>query len=286
MEKLKTKIDYQSIAKAYGYKPIPEGFEEVKAVNLKIDWKRDAELRKKQQYEAMEGCSFSLRDRNFDSNIIDSGEIVTDKGNFQLETEVWVNRGIKVPYLRLFLVNERGREIGQCLSSMQKENVWNLHDRITFEAYRGKGIASQMIEATENCVQAYANKTGQEQEIEVEASQLPVLSLFLKQGYEVIDEEKQRFVDTMSKLEVGDNQYVLASCRADFEQNTDNRKTWYVFEREIYEKLGEKIWDSDEFLEKNYMKYSVRFKLRKKILPKYNDVETEIEQVHQQIRLA
>jgi hypothetical protein len=184
----------------------------------------------------------------------------------------------------LQLTDEKtGGEVGQYISA-RRGNVWDMHDRITSEAYRGKGVASQMIEATENCVQAVANETGQDQEIVMEAAQLPVLSVFLKKGYEVVDEDKQRFDEVTEKLEAGDPKYVLASCEADFRENHEERKTWYVFEREIYERLGDEIWKVDPTDQKaNYMKYGMRFKLRKKIEAKSDDIARRIADVRERV---
>jgi len=290
IERSKTGIDYTSIAEAYGYKPMPADFQEIPLVDVAIDWQTGAEQRQAQQRASMKNFDTvtlqqSVENRRRQEGLLDTGTIPTDKGDLRLTTEKWVYPERGDTSLRIYLKDEQtAAEIGQYIS-VKKGNVWDMHDRVTSEAYRGKGVASQMIEATENCVQAYANANGEDQFIEMEAAQLPVLSVFLRKGYEVIDEDKQRFAEVMSKLEVGDSQYMLASCEADFKENRGERKTWYVFEGETYERFGDKIWDYDETAQKaNYMQHSVRFRLRKKIEAKSDDVVGEVLRVREKVR--
>jgi len=290
MERLKTGIDYKSMANAYEYKPIPEGFQPIPPVDVSIYWQTGAEQRQALQRTAMRNfdnvpLSRSAENTRRQEALLDEGVIPTDKGNLRLTTEKWRYQNDD-DFLRLHLIDEQtGEEIGQYISA-KHDNVWDMHDRITSEAYRGKGVASQMIEATENCVQAVANESGQDQEIVLEAAQLPVLSVFLNKGYEVVDEDKQRFAEVMGKLEAGDQKYVLASCEADFTGDCEERKTWYVFEREIYERMGDEIWKIDPTDRKaNHMKYGMRFKLRKKIEAKSDDIAGEVASVRERVRL-
>lgn len=288
IERSKTGIDFKSIADAYGYNPIPEGFQPISPVDVSIDWQTGAEQRQAQQRAAMKNFDTaplhqSAENQRRQEALLNEGTIPTNKGNLRLSTEKWAYGNDN--FLRLHLTDEQtGAEIGQYISA-RHGNVWDMHDRITSEAYRGKGVASQMIEATENCVQAFANANGEGQEIVMEAAQLPVLSVFLNKGYEVVDEDKQRFAEVMGKLEAGDQKYVLASCEADFTGDYEERKTWYVFEREIYERMGDEIWKVDPTDRKaNHMKYGMRFKLRKKIEAKSDDIAGEVASVRERVR--
>ena len=301
IERIKTGIDYQSIAAAYGYKPIPEGFQPIPVINISIDWQTGANQRQVRQRAAMQNFDTAALERSpvhprRNIALLDEGIIPTDKGSLRLITQKWKYENGE-EFLRLHLIdNEACAEVGSYLTA-RRGNAWDMHDRITSEGYRGKGVASQMIKATENCIQAFANNTGQDQEIFMEAGQLPVLSVFLKEGYEVVDEDKQRFSEVMNKLEVGDPKYVLASCESDFRSGNEERKTWYVFEREIYERLGDEIWDiayeqldDGSFImsptDRNYMKHGIRFKLRKKIEAKSADIAGEAASVHERITIS
>ncbi len=278
----KVKIDYGFIADAYGYKPVPEGFQPIPAVDISIDWQSGAEQRQAQQRAAMRNfdtvpLSQSAENARRQEGLIDEVIIPTDKGGIHLTTEKW-----RYPndddFLRLHLTDQQtGQEISQFISA-RNGNVWDMHDRVTSESYRSKGVASQMIDATENCVQAVANAKGEDQKIVMETAQLPVLSVFLNKGYNVLDEDKKRFAEVMSKLKAGDRKYILASCEADFQGEYEERKTWYVFERETYERMGDEIWKVDPIDQKaNYMKHSLRFKLRKKIEAKSDDIAGEFQ---------
>ena len=276
IEGSKTGIDYQSIADAYGYKPIPEGFQPISAVDVSIDWQAGAEQRQAQQYGAVSVLNSLPKIREKPEKATITSNVPTTNGDFHFNIETWSSSR----YLKLSLVNEKDQEIAYYLSTRRAGNVWDLGDRITSEAYRGKGVASHMIEATENCVQAIANVKGEDQEIVMEAGQLPVLSVFLNNGYNVVDEDKQRFAEVMGRLQAGDKKYVLASCEADFQENREHQKTWYVFERVIYERMGDEIWKNDPSHHKAYyMQCSVRFKLRKKIKAKSDDIIDEVAQV-------
>lgn len=271
IELSKIGIDHTAIAEAYGYKPVPEGFQEIPPADVVIDWETGAEQRKVDQREAMKNFDTSRLHQSQENKgrreaLLGNTIIPTHNGSLSLTIDAWVYKdGIR--YLRLHLVDRHANaEVGQYLSE-KRGNIWNMNDRATSEAYRGKGVASHMIQATENCVQGYADRTGEDQIIEMTASQLPVLRVFLKEGYDVVEEDKQRFAEVIQKLGAGDQKYVLASCESDFQNPlTLERKTWYVFEREIFERFGSAIWDYDETTRKsNYMQYSVRFRLRKKI---------------------
>lgn len=289
IEHSKTRIDYASIAAAYGYQAVPAGFQETPKVDVLIDWETGAEQRRAQQGAAMNDFDSiplhqSAENARRQEALLNESAIPTNRGNLRLSTEKWFYPEKGNTSLRICLKDEQtGEEIGQYIS-VKNGNVWDMHDRITSEAYRGKGVASQMIEATENCVQAHANASSQDQFVEVEASQLPVLSVFLGKGYELVDEDKQRFAEVMSALEAGDQKYVLVSCEADFKESREERKTWYVFERQTYEHFGDTIWDYDEAAQKaNYMQHSVRFRLRKKIEAKSDDLEGVMAGVHNKL---
>lgn len=281
IERSKTGIDYSSTAEAYGYKPIPAGFQEIPAVDVSIDWQTGAKQRQAQQRTSMNdfdtvNLQQSAENLRRQEGLLDTGTIPTDKGNLSLTTEKWVYSERGDTSLRIYLKDEQtAAEIAQFIS-VKRGNVWNMHDRVTSEAYRGKGVASEMIKAMENCVQAHADNAGEDQVIELTASQLPVLSVFLKNGYEIADVDKQRFAEIMGKLEAGDPKYVLASCEADFRDNREERKTWYVFERSRYELFGEKIWTSEGSRTPVYASESVRFLLIKKVKSKTGKVDGEI----------
>ncbi len=278
-ENINNGINYRSIAENYGYKPVPEGFRSVKPVDLNINWLLDSDQRKTKQYNAMaqfdsiQGKINLYKVRNayctrWEAKL-DETSLVTNKDNLIFLIEKWYRPSATPPdtTLRLEIKDQGDTGISQFIL-VKTDNIWNLAHRFTAEVYRGKGIGTQMLKATENCIQAYADHVGKEQEIIIEASQLPVLDLFLRNGYEVIDEDKQKFAAVMSRLEAGDPTLVLASCEEDFQQEVEEKRTWYLFEKEVYERLGDRIWklekDADSEEKSNHIRHSIRFKLRKK----------------------
>lgn len=282
LERFKSGINYHAIGEAYGYKPIPEGFKELPPVDLTIDWQKREDLRKARQSQAMSRFDTPLKP-SYPEKTLCTTKIPTSQGSFSLSTEKWLRKGNDL--LVIHLSDETmGKEIGQILTN-KKGNTWNLQDRIVDESYRGKGIASQLIHVTEECIQAYADAKGEDQVLEMEASQLTVLSLFLRKGYEVAEEDQERFAQVMSQLEAGDPQYVLASCEGDFQKNRIERKTWYVFERGTYDAFGGKIWAYDQTTESaNYIRHSLRFKLRKRIEAKSKRIEDVMQGVQEDVQ--
>lgn len=297
IERSSTGIDYESIAEAYGYKPVPDGYKPRPTVDVSIDWETGAEPRLAKQRDAMRHFDdFPLLQSHLDPLLklaeLDAGTIPTDHVDLIMTTQKWryENGG---EHLQLLLTGSgTGADIGEFYVARDGD-LWDLYHRATSEFYRGKGVGSQMIAAIENCVQTIADETGQDQEIVMEAGQLPVLSLFLKNGYEVVEEDKQRFDEVMSKLRAGDPHYVLASCKADFRDDSWERKTWYVFEREVYERLGGDVWrinyeqPDDETrvpTARFFVEHGVRFKLRKRIEAKSADIVDESAGVREKVR--
>lgn len=269
MIELSKDIDYEAIAQAYGYKPIPGGYTPIAVDPLTIDWKSGSDARNKELARAMRGFDSAtltpslINARRKEASLAQC-EVPTDYDPLRVSASRWDYPDKNLQFLRLGLTRN-DEEVAQYLSKKEGKR-WELSDRITSEAYRKKGVASQMIEMTEQCIQAYADAEEEDQVLELEASQLPVLSVFLKKGYKLDPKDEARYSEVMSALESGDPKYILASCESDFENGESERKTWYVFEREVYEKMGEKIWEYDEVSQKaNYMKHSVRFRLRKEI---------------------
>lgn len=90
----------------------------------------------------------------------------------------------------------------------------------------------------------------------------------------MVDEHRQRFDEVMQRLEIGDPAFVLVSCEDDFKYDRNEHRTWFVFEKDLYERCGKRIWDRDfeDVMMSDYIRFAVRFRLRKNIDAKKSEV--------------
>jgi hypothetical protein len=279
-ENPQSEIDYRAIGEAYSYIPLPMD----KPVDLTIDWNTGTEERRDRQYAEMIDFFTKLKATPDDKDLWKSitrtsPAILTDKDNITSGTETWIHSHSKVLYLRIFHMHRGG--IGQFMAANHEgSNTWDLHDRQVSEKYRGKGAAAEMLQETENCVQAYADAHGKDQDIFVDASQLSVLNFFLKNGYEIVYDDKERFAETMSKLETGDLDFVLSGCQT----GSGFQKDWYVFEHDKYDEVESQMHGLQPPSRNHlYQTKSVRFMLRKKVKANKKAVENQVDGVRGQI---
>ncbi len=265
-------FDYRAIGEIYGYKPVPDGYEAVDKNDVKVKWDevdRDILEGQADSMDSFNKIGFLPTERNYIEGLLYQSEVPTSAGGFNLKTTKrrYTDRQ-GADFLALQLFDNEGQQVSQFLNAKRGETRWELNDRIVDEAYRDSGVGRGMLEMVENCVQGYADCVGSSQEIFLQTSQLNVLNFFMRNGYELVDDDKERFIDVLGKLEIGDKEFEIASCVDDFRQRVKNPKTWYIFKSEMLKRFGDDMWRpaGPDGMEK-YMQYSERFTLKKSLNP-------------------
>jgi|GEM_PF-2301889 len=93
----------------------------------------------------------------------------------------------------------------------------------------------------------------------------------------------------MGRLEVGDPNFVLVSCEDDFKYKRNERRTWFVFEKDVYQGCGHTLWmkNYEDVMTADYIRRSVRFRLKKTIRARQNgDVKTLRDRIVELARMA
>lgn len=242
MTEIQKTLDIQAIANAYGYTPPPDTSEKV---DLGLEWNECTE-----HAEAFTN--------NYDDLVIDSPHPERDyddngikKKKFLLHREVFQGTNPAVELLSFknfiqgkneslsFELERNGEIISQLYFKQDTDHEWDLNHRFIHPPFRRQGIVSEMMKRAEDTLQARANSTNQEQVINVSVAQLPVLNLFLKNGYEVVPEDINAFL----KIQNADPALNIVSCP---EEDTNQEKIWYIVDRTKYEAMGEReFWELD-----------------------------------------
>jgi|GEM_PF-2458210 len=186
-------VDYRKIAEAYGYKPVPDGYEESPVLTLNIDWKSGEQDRIEARTDAIKNFGkISLKSLRGLPNVME-GFLArlqipkTDEWSHVLEYSQRVESGSENSLI-LCLIDAKANEIAYFIAVNQSLGMWNLQHRFVAEEYRNQQLGSRMLDEMESLIQAYADEKGEDQEIVLESTQLPVTQFFLSRGYEIVDE--------------------------------------------------------------------------------------------------
>jgi len=211
IEKLKTGIDLQAIAEAYGYKPYADDYEMPNKVDLGIDWT---------------ALSLELGD------IIEKVDLKTPNAFFDFSTyfkdlKLEINSNVSSKenkaYLniRLANINDQGISI---LEIERSDNICWLEHRITTPLYRHQGIGSQLLTLAETIIQNKLNRSHwKEIKIAAEVGQPKLWKWLLNRGFKIRKDEKEKFETTLLELEAGDPKFAIQDISNS--QNAD----WYIF---------------------------------------------------------
>jgi GNAT superfamily N-acetyltransferase len=90
----------------------------------------------------------------------------------------------------------RDGELGKVMESIldltledeEGNMAWDFCHRLVYEGHRGKGYGKVLAEINEEFVRAMSEKMGRKAKVKIAVSQLDVLGLFLKQGYEPVND--------------------------------------------------------------------------------------------------
>ena len=127
----------------------------------------------------------------------------------------------------MYASNQKAFEIGG-LTIRIRNNDFEIIDRFIFPEFRGQGIGSLLLKATETMAQKQATKTQSPQKIHAETAQLDVICWLWNQGYRPSTPNDQTQLEQIlsgdSNLKIGENLYVFQKKTHTQECNTRNRK--------------------------------------------------------------
>ncbi|MFA5792321.1 MAG: hypothetical protein WC897_00425 [Candidatus Gracilibacteria bacterium] len=178
------------------------------------------------------------------------------------------NTGVRSEAMHVELINpgKNEQDNGHCVCNFLIRKTdhgsydeWDLHDRITAEAYLGQGIAPEMLHFVESQLKTRANKIEKPQIITAELAQVDVLLWLLKEGFTSATTGDSEKID---RLFSGDQDLVVVSAPMD--EHAGQKRQWYVFERSKYfDENGNpklELWDYEN---SEYLKQSFRIHLKK-----------------------
>lgn len=273
-------INLNELAEIYGYHPFPPT---TKEIDLGLEWEEVREtLSGKPRYSSVE-TNASIEGTLLP---IDSVQVPSANDHVHLHSVIRIKpkiKGIPCEYklelrLQRYFLRDTHFESDNCAEiSLYKRHpdTWDLRHRIVKEPYLHQGIASELFKICESIIQSDAETNHADQKVEVSVGQLNVLFWFLKQGFEVIPEDRER----LKRVTSGDPELMIISAPMD--QNKVDKRQWYIVERTTYNAMSEEeFWEiEDGNGEKNYLSHSYRIRLRKTIHPTCTTIAKEISRV-------
>lgn len=151
--------------------------------------------------------------------------------------------------IQFHLLDPNENQTHRVIHFVKKDNEWNLSHREIPNNLQGQGIASKILEISEQCISKISQKEGVKPILKAEVGQIDVLFWFLKNGY---SPEKKEDIQKTNRVLSGDKNIKLIG------QETTQNYIWGKNEELPWGKYNE------EKYKPRYMTDGIRINLIKK----------------------